>query len=141
MTDAIYSKNDLPEGEPGTIELTVIRVEGPFAIASTDNPLVSCDDGYIALDAEGHPHAIPAGHVENPAEIPPEIGEPEPVEPPEQPQAVEDETPATPEDETEPSEGAEPVDPEPSGESGDDPVPAEDDVEQAQPAEGEPEGS
>lgn len=34
-----------------------VRIDGPFAVESREGTLV-CEDGYLAIDAHGHPYPI-----------------------------------------------------------------------------------
>jgi hypothetical protein len=40
-----------------------IRVAGPFTVETSEGPL-TCEDGYLAVDARGYPYPIAAGEFE-----------------------------------------------------------------------------
>jgi hypothetical protein len=43
----------------------MIRIEGPFNVATSEGPL-HCEDGYLAVDARGYPYPL---HVDEHALI------------------------------------------------------------------------
>jgi hypothetical protein len=36
----------------------VARIDGPFSVKTRHEGIVTCMDGYLALDSEGHPYPI-----------------------------------------------------------------------------------
>jgi hypothetical protein len=58
-----FSTGELPEGDWLEFRKTALtrmtRVDGPFVVETSEGPL-SCDDGWLAVDARGYPYPIAA---------------------------------------------------------------------------------
>lgn len=67
--EPVYSTDNLPEGDWKSyrkkVETRMIRIEGPFNVATSEGPL-HCEDGYLAVDARGYPYPL---HVDEHALI------------------------------------------------------------------------
>jgi hypothetical protein len=62
-----FSEDNLPEGdwqEYRKVATTrMVRIEGPFAVqihGQGPESLITCDDGFLAVDARGYPYPIAA---------------------------------------------------------------------------------
>lgn len=61
-----FTRDHLP-GDPDTWEpyrkvvpTPAVRIQGPFIVATVHDLNVTCDDGWLAVDAEGFPYPIDA---------------------------------------------------------------------------------
>lgn len=45
------------------VDTRMIRVAGPFVVETSEGPL-SCEDGFLAVDARGYPYPIAVGEQE-----------------------------------------------------------------------------
>jgi hypothetical protein len=68
----IYSKAELERHEALTAfesyrlkqPLRAMRMAGPFRCVTAEGHIISCQDGWLALDRNGHPYAITAEEFE-----------------------------------------------------------------------------
>ena len=60
-----YSRDSLPTDPAGwqkyrkTLLTSAVRIDGPFTVQTDEGPL-SCQDGWLAIDARGYPYPIAA---------------------------------------------------------------------------------
>lgn len=58
-----FSKDNLPSDLKGwpkyrkRVLTPAVKVDGPFVVETSEGPL-SCEDGYLAVDARGYPYPI-----------------------------------------------------------------------------------
>jgi hypothetical protein len=61
----VFSRLHLPSDPGGwpryskKVTTAAIRIDGPFEVCTSEG-VMSCDDGYLALDARGYPYPISA---------------------------------------------------------------------------------
>ena len=59
-----FTRDSLPLGEWQTFRklgtTKMVRVNGPFACTTIDGNVVICQDGWLALDPQGHPYPVAA---------------------------------------------------------------------------------
>lgn len=65
MDRPTFSTESLP-GDPGDwpkfrkkVTTAMCRIDGPFEVDTSEGPL-TCDDGWLAIDARGYPYPIAA---------------------------------------------------------------------------------
>ncbi len=66
----IYAAAQLPDdvgwGTYAKVAHTVMaRMPGPFATVTIDGNVASCQDGYLALDSDGHPYPVAASQADD----------------------------------------------------------------------------
>lgn len=64
----IFNKGFLPDMSKAKtyrkkVLTKAIRIEYPFVVETSEGPL-SCEDGYLAIDARGYPYPIAKGEFE-----------------------------------------------------------------------------
>lgn len=61
MAGPMFDKDHLPDGEWAEYRkhaiTKAVRVEGPFVV-NTSEGVLTCQDGYLAIDARGYPYPI-----------------------------------------------------------------------------------
>ena len=69
MTAPIFTKEALDAGEPPGLEFAhyrktttvrAARIDGPFEVQTIHDGLVTCRDGWLAIDSHGYPYPIAA---------------------------------------------------------------------------------
>jgi hypothetical protein len=69
MAGPMFSKDQLPEEFENAprfrkkVTTQALRMEGPFVV-NTSEGLLSCEDGFLAVDARGYPYPIAADEFE-----------------------------------------------------------------------------
>jgi hypothetical protein len=64
-----WSAQHLPDGEYQRFRKEyrplAIRITGPFSCLTGEGNVASCEDGWLAIDSQGHPYPIGAAEFES----------------------------------------------------------------------------
>jgi hypothetical protein len=64
-----WTSQRLPEGEYRTYKKVfrpkAIRMSGPFSCLTGEGNIASCEDGWLAIDSQGHPYPIGAAEFDS----------------------------------------------------------------------------
>lgn len=68
MSETLYSRGKLPDGEYDTFRkvrpTAAVRMRGRFECLTSEGNVAACDDGWLAVDSEGHPYPVNAHEFE-----------------------------------------------------------------------------
>lgn len=69
MDPPVWSRSQLPQGDYRAYRKTyrpdVIRMIGTFSCVTGEGNVVTCEDGWLAIDSQGHPYPIGAAEFES----------------------------------------------------------------------------